>query len=864
MKKLLLSLFIPLFYSLLLHGQNPSDKLSKALERSPGWNSMGVPIGVDASVMAVTSDQSGNLYIGGSFMMAGGILVSRIAKWDGNNWTPLGTGMNGSVSCIAVDQNGILYAGGSFSTSGGITTNRIAKWDGTNWTALGTGTTTGIISSLAIDKYDNVIAGGTFTSIGGISANRIAKWNGASWSALGSGSSIQVSSIAVDTNNNIYSNSALPGNIAMWDGTGWSSLGSGTDGVVNSLLVDDNNDLYVAGNFTTAGGLPTNGIAKWNGNTSTWFALGTSPSTYVKAMGFDSYHYLYIVESMSPFRLSMWDGASWSVISPATSGGGELAMIGNDLYLGGGLNTFGGTIYNGISHWNGSQWLAFGNGATDRINTIIEAPNGDLYVGGSFTSIGGIPANRVAKWDGLNWSALGSGVDATVFALEIDRNGLIYAGGSISTAGGIPVNYIARWNGISWDSLGTGVTGPVISLKTDTLNNLYVGGQFTSAGGIPVWNIAKWDGSNWSAMDMGIGWWSSGLVEELEIDSAQNVIAAGAFDMIGSALTPCNSLAKWNGSNWTCIGGGITDGYLRCMTIDQLGNIIVGGEIDTVGSGIPAYNFAIWNGSTWSAPGPLYNISSCEVYAVEADSAGNVYIGGSWITTTSGINSVVKWDGVSLTDIGLVNYAGSSVTSVYSLHVKQNCGLYAGGGFYAIDGVPSSCLARYDFSSTPNVSIDLSYADTLCNNSSIFSLSGGTPAGGTYSGPGVIGTTFDPSVAGDGHHTITYSFNDPGGCSSYATDLIYVAYCTSVPQLSKETNELLIFPNPATTEITISLGPENISDYDISVYNMLGAKQKAECTNSHVSVSELSPGMYFILAASKNKGNQVSAKFIKH
>ena len=59
-------------------------------------------------------------------------------------------------------------------------------------------------------------------------------------------------------------------------------------------------------------------------------------------------------------------------------------------------------------------------------------------------------------------------------------------------------------------------------------------------------------------------------------------------------------------------------------------------------------------------------------------------------------------------------------------------------------------------------------------------LSGGYPEGGVYSGVGVTdngdGTTyiFDPTEAGVGTHTITYSYTDDNGCANSATDEVVV------------------------------------------------------------------------------------------
>jgi len=46
-------------------------------------------------------------------------------------------------------------------------------------------------------------------------------------------------------------------------------------------------------------------------------------------------------------------------------------------------------------------------------------------------------------------------------------------------------------------------------------------------------------------------------------------------------------------------------------------------------------------------------------------------------------------------------------------------------------------------------------------------LTQGTPAGGTYSGPGVANNIFDPGISGTGVHTITYTYTDPvTGCTN--------------------------------------------------------------------------------------------------
>ncbi|MBC7861769.1 MAG: metallophosphoesterase family protein, partial [Bacteroidia bacterium] len=69
--------------------------------------------------------------------------------------------------------------------------------------------------------------------------------------------------------------------------------------------------------------------------------------------------------------------------------------------------------------------------------------------------------------------------------------------------------------------------------------------------------------------------------------------------------------------------------------------------------------------------------------------------------------------------------------------------------------------------------VDAGTYPATCINAGTITLAG-TPAGGTFSGPGVTGTTFDPATAGAGTHTISYSYTDPAGCTAIATTTITV------------------------------------------------------------------------------------------
>lgn len=80
------------------------------------------------------------------------------------------------------------------------------------------------------------------------------------------------------------------------------------------------------------------------------------------------------------------------------------------------------------------------------------------------------------------------------------------------------------------------------------------------------------------------------------------------------------------------------------------------------------------------------------------------------------------------------------------------------------------------------------------------------PQGGTFSGPGIIFSAFNPSIAGPGIHTITYTINDEFGCSFstqkdifvFTIDFNFVNYSlgTVAPRLANAIDIQLEVPKP--------------------------------------------------------------------
>lgn len=313
-----------------------SISVNYLLQRSAAgaWSTLGS--GLNGEVNAILVVSANEIYAGGAFTIAGGTTVNYVARWNGTAWAALGTGpgANGVVYSLALGPDGRLYAGGAFSLmTGYVNTAYIAVYNAgsSSWQALGTGMNN-TVYGIAFGPDGTLYATGDFTTAGGTAANYIAKWDGSTWAALGSGL-----------------------------GANGNDIATGIDG-----------SIYVVGTFTTAGGSSANRVAKWTPSSSSWSALGSglaggAPSTsgHKLAIGPDGRVYVggnfATAGGVSSTGIAVWNGTAWASLGGVTFSGTPTIYaaewIGDMLYLGGRFTKVGSvTLIDGIATWNGSQW----------------------------------------------------------------------------------------------------------------------------------------------------------------------------------------------------------------------------------------------------------------------------------------------------------------------------------------------------------------------------------------------------------------------------------------------------------------------------------------------------------------------------
>jgi hypothetical protein len=139
-----------------------------------------------------------------------------------------------------------------------------------------------------------------------------------------------------------------------------------------------------------------------------------------------------------------------------------------------------------------------------------------------------------------------------------------------------------------------------------------------------------------------------------------------------------------------------------------------------------------------------------------------------------------------------------------------------------------------------------SSVNTVCIDDANVTLSGGSPAGGTYSGTGVSGNIFSPMTAGTGAHTITYYYSDVNGCSDSATHVITVNACTGIEE-AVLMNGAAVYPNPFSNSLLIervSAGKATLNMFDAQ--GRLVMTKEVSGTKIEIETSGLADGIYSV------------------
>lgn len=163
-------------------------------------------------------------------------------------------------------------------------------------------------------------------------------------------------------------------------------------------------------------------------------------------------------------------------------------------------------------------------------------------------------------------------------------------------------------------------------------------------------------------------------------------------------------------------------------------------------------------------------------------------------------------------------------------------------------GAPTAVTASVNTS--PSVSV-VPNSTIACVSDGLVSLST-SPSGGTLTGTGITGNSFNPSV-GTGTYALTYAITDGNGCSNTSSTSIVVSPCIGINEYNLNPT-LTVYPNPFNDAITISGMLSEGSVFIVT--DALGQKvinEKQTTGTKTLNMSKLPAGVYFLQIQSDGK-----------
>lgn len=318
----------------------------------------------------------------------------------------------------------------------------------------------------------------------------------------------------------------------------------------------------------------------------------------------------------------------------------------------------------------------------------------------------------------------------TYTAAATNSTGITYTLDAASLAGGNTINaatgqvtYTAGWNGSSTiTATAAGCSGPTNADHTVTV---------TATIGIPVFVLGA---SSTRCQGAGNVTYTATATSSTGMSYALDALSLAGGNTINAVSGQVTYTAGWTG---TSIITATATGCSGPTTANHTVTI-------TPSVGIPVFTLGLTSSRCQGIASVTYTATATNTTGITYTLDAASIAGGNTINAATGqVTYTAGWNGTSTITASAAGCSGPTL-SVHTVTINTIPAVTFGG-----------VLANQ------------------CANATTYLLTGGTPVGGAYTGPGVVNPNFNASVAGVGMHTITYTYSD-GTCSNFATNTITV------------------------------------------------------------------------------------------
>jgi len=458
-----------------------------------------------------------------------------------------------------------------------------------------------------------------------------------------------------------------------------------------------------------------------------------------------------------------------------------MARIANrQIALAGNFEQAGSTPTKFVALWNGDKWLSISTGLTGAIEKMVATPTGEL-----FATVNVDDKSKLFRWDKTVWSEIRT-FDGQVTSIDTASDGTLYvAWNYFSNVDFRSVTNLSKLHGTTWSEVPDAPADLVLVRAIGT--KVCIGGPFNPFIGGP--GVQCLEGGAWERKAFGpdADVWTVNDIAELGGD----LVIGGQF-RLDNETGDAGSLARWDGSAWRLIGGGLEGVGPGTVTDMEIAGdkIYVAGDIRFAG-GMQVSHVAMWDvtAGRWSTLNDgIFGLSGGfgllepPAKALTVDQGGELYVGGNF-SLIGGRNAlgIARWDGIQWNPVDDPKAKRLGINGGTSAIAEgPNGEIYVGGAFPMVGGdVAASGIVQFQNEtwSPLGAGLDgqvmtLAVKDATVYAGGSFTRSGPANAryvaqwnGATWAsvGGGVDGTVSTIVFGPDGHLYAGGDFTEAGG-----------------------------------------------------------------------------------------------------
>jgi hypothetical protein len=392
-------------------------------------------------------------------------------------------------------------------------------------------------------------------------------------------------------------------------------------------------------------------------------------------------------------------------------------------------------------------------------------------------------------------------------------------------------------------------------------------GDITAAAGTGYTVTAK-NGSGWKATSAPFA-----LAGQLSVPTAPTV--AQTAQTFCNAATVANLLSNGTGVKWYAAATGgtalasatalSTGTYYASQTtngcesnartaVSVTVKPLLQGSFDTVICSGASYPF---NGLNRTASG-VYKDTLTGSNGCDSIVTLNLTVKAAPTVTQSAIPAICSNSGNLTLSGGSPAGGVYSGTGVVGAVFSPSAGTQAVTYSYTENGCTGTAATTITVNPAPMVSF-ISPVNVLCPRQAPLTLTGGTPAGGVYSGAGVSDGVMNPAMLELGDYPVNYSYTDNKGCENSAAFVIKIEECSGIA--TEKIFQLHVYPNPTRNVLHIE-SEEAVTMYEL--YNAIGSKVAESSADAieKIDISHYSAGVY-LLKLTGAQGHSTMVRVVK-